>query len=570
MSYEDVRKKFKDKIFTASGAFFENPKIHRSLFFRVLTSLIETRKKYKKLRSIDKDNYMTYDNYQRSVKENTNSVYGVLGFNAFRFFNPDLVNSVTLTGQFMIKFASILYSQMIVSKKPHLTRNQIINATRRVLDMYLTNDVKEPYVLYSDTDSVDGNTMINCDLGEMPIAELYDKAPGTSVNIGPKSFMKTVYLSVYTKSFDVQSRKVEEAEIKRIKKHYVTKGIYRVLPVKSEKGVIVTEDHSVDVLRGTTIIPVRPEDIKHGDRLIIIKGNTYQTKPLSVKFLGKQSRWVYDIEVDNDSHTFVGNDILVHNSVFLDIDNKVDKKFMDDATEFINKKSFKVLGDEFFGFKDIYMALDYKGLYRSYFTDTKKKYALYNLEEKKMEITGLDIVRSDYPKLTRERLHKVIKMLLEENSDLKSIMNLVEEYRNDFVKRIKNLDLSVGRPMPYNKPYKKYKKVPSHVFSMELWNRIVKSNTFRPGSKGYVFKGTIDINKLSEAQKKKLNDLSNEVKRKSSVTSVVIPLDFKGQLPEFININIESNLNFIWNDRINYLLSGIVKVQKEKAVSFSI
>ena len=27
--------------------------------------------------------------------------------------------------------------------------------------------------------------------------------------------------------------------------------------------------------------------------------------------------YVYDIEVDDDSHTFIGNDILVHNSVYV-------------------------------------------------------------------------------------------------------------------------------------------------------------------------------------------------------------------------------------------------------------
>ena len=51
-----------------------------------------------------------------------------------------------------------------------------------------------------------------------------------------------------------------------------------------------------------------------------------KTKTFQIKSLGKQKKTVYDIEV-KDLHNFFGNDILVHNSVYITLDKLVQHVF---------------------------------------------------------------------------------------------------------------------------------------------------------------------------------------------------------------------------------------------------
>ncbi len=567
LTLSEVKEIHKNSIFTLSGAFFQHPNIKRSLLFQIITHLKLQRDEYKKLMKTDKQNYTTYDNQQRSTKELTNSIYGVFGFEAFRWFDPNLVNSVTLTGQFLIKFASVLYSKMIQKKRSYLSHDEIEESRRRVLEMYLENDVIDPYVLYSDTDSVDGNSLIDTDFGIMPIAEFYEKAPGKSTERGINSFYKNVYLSVYTKTYDPQLQKPVEYEIKYITKHKVNKRIFRILPQGLERGVLITEDHSIMVLRGIKVIPIKPKETIHGDRILVKRDNgTFASYLFDILDLGIEDRWMYDLEID-EVHTFVANNILVHNSVFLDI-HETDKNFMDQSTKFINDKGFQQLGTNL-GFSESLLELDYKGLYSGYFTDSKKKYALWDIANKKLEITGLEIVRSDYPHLTRERLKIILEELLINRKSVNEILNIVEIYRKDFIERIKRLDRSVARPMPYNKLIKSYQKVPSHVFSMELWNTLIH-NDFKIGDKGFLFKAKYDLNKMTLKQKQQLENLMKQTDRKSLPNLLTVPESIDRKIPDYISIDIEANLKFIWNDRIDYLLSGIIKNKPQEASTFNI
>ena len=570
MTYKELKDFMKDKIIALNGAIMSAKQ--KSFTFGVITVLTDLRKKLKVKAKKDP----SFRNKEKSVKILNNSQYGVFGFERFRFYNPNIVNAITLTGQFLIKTASVCYSYMITNNKTELSKEEYINCYRKVLTMYLEKDVADDFVLYSDTDSVDGNSIIESDMGTMSIAELFNRASGNPIEVAPDSWMKNVYLPVFTKSFDIVKRKVVDAEIKYIKKHKVTKNMYRIVPKsRPEMGVIVTEDHSLLVARGVSIVVVKPTELQHGDRLILkeqSQAGPLQAKPLNyftddfeVTFLHKLTKTVYDIEVDNDSHCFFANDILVHNSVFINME-KANKEFMDKATEEINKKGWKVVGEKI-GFKDVYLLLDYKGVGSAYFTDKKKKYATYLEEDGKVEAVGLDSKVSVYPQVVRDALDDILNKILVEKKGLSVIKNLVEEYRTQFIKMIENWDKRIGSTVSYNKRMDKYKKVPSHVFAMELYNLLIK-NTFHAGMKGMAFKAHYEKSRIPADKMKIIDDMMSKYGIKSLPNMLVVPQDEEVSIPDFIIPDVTSAINYLWNDRIDFLLLGIEQKQGKVDLSF--
>jgi intein/homing endonuclease len=63
-------------------------------------------------------------------------------------------------------------------------------------------------------------------------------------------------------------------------------------------------------------------NLKIGDEFITLTGNS---KVKSITKLEPSNNWVYDIQMKDNPHTFFGNGILVHNSVFLKVGTDKDK-----------------------------------------------------------------------------------------------------------------------------------------------------------------------------------------------------------------------------------------------------
>lgn len=147
----------------------------------------------------------------------------------------------------------------------------IIKSREYINDMFtkmLDKDMN--YAMYSDTDSVVGDTLVYANGKQITIAELYEMCSDTFVkkDDNKKSFVKPVDC-ITSLAFDLASDSIVEKPIKYVMKHKVKKRLFR-LTVNS-KYVTVTEDHSLIVYRDGNYVEVSPKHLKSGDKLLYIK-----------------------------------------------------------------------------------------------------------------------------------------------------------------------------------------------------------------------------------------------------------------------------------------------------------
>ena len=137
-----------DKSMAASGQYFDNsrqgfmPKIIEEMYDERVTIKKKMLEAKKELEKADKSNkteiyrierdIATYENQQMTVKILLNSLYGALGNKYFRYFTMEIAEGITLTGQFIIKWA-----------EKHV--NKFLNQTLKT---------EKDYVIAIDTDSV--------------------------------------------------------------------------------------------------------------------------------------------------------------------------------------------------------------------------------------------------------------------------------------------------------------------------------------------------------------------------------------------------------------------------------
>ncbi|MCM1218920.1 MAG: hypothetical protein NC548_30940 [Lachnospiraceae bacterium] len=108
------------------------------------------------------------------------------------------------------------------------------------------------------------------------------------------------------------------APVKRVIRHKVTKPKWKI---EDENGnvVYVTSDHSIMVLRYGDLVKVKPNEIDlNTDFLVSICDGKIETSLIETcEEVGVfDDEYVYDIEMNDDTHTFVANNILVHNSIY--------------------------------------------------------------------------------------------------------------------------------------------------------------------------------------------------------------------------------------------------------------
>lgn len=155
-----------------------------------------------------------------------------------------------------------------------------------------------------------------------------------------------------------------------------------------------------------------------------------------------EDEYVYDIEVADDSHTFIANDILVHNSLYLsynqllktitgidslsteekrDIIINLNLKFLDKHNrEFIADYYAKRYGKSVHNFE--LETLNKSGVWQN----VKKHYAqvllwkdkeFFDIDKMKMKVVGLEMNKPSHPKLSRKILNSVIRYMLENGDD---------------------------------------------------------------------------------------------------------------------------------------------------------
>lgn len=165
------------------------------------------------------------------------------------------------------------------------------------------------------------------------------------------------------------------------------------------------------------------------------------------------NEYVYDVEVDDSTHTFIGNDILVHNSSYLSFEHVIkscDTK--DNGIDFILKlKKYRL--DEYIKTKfDEYgnqynttnlQELELEKIAYSGLMMAKKKYILdlawkepniiYKPQEK-IKPTGVELVQGSTSKFARKALKEMLALILNKKKNLTyaEIIKKLKEYKVEF------------------------------------------------------------------------------------------------------------------------------------------
>lgn len=196
--------------------------------------------------SIDAENgELLWNTKQMTEKVLMNALYGALSNKYFVLFNEQIAAAITGNGRYFIR------------KKAISIENTLQN---------LKNSSK-PYMLYSDTDSCVGSTIIETNNGKIKIEDLYTTLSGQIEVRSDLNFIKHVKTNIKAASVNT-NKELEYNNIKYVMKHKVKKRMYKIKCNGDE--VIITEDHSMIVLRNETLLEIKPKDILKTDKIIKI------------------------------------------------------------------------------------------------------------------------------------------------------------------------------------------------------------------------------------------------------------------------------------------------------------
>ena len=172
--------------------------------------------------------------------------------------NPDVAEAVTLQGQDLIKYSSMLITRYF-HEFWHLDTD-----LHQKLGISTPKKVIRPLVVYGDTDSVFSSSIIiiQNNLGEefkVNIEEFFmDLSKIENVFLDHKGNHIIEPKGIRTLNFI--DGDLFFSPVKKIIRHKVTKAKWRIVS-QSGKEVIVTNDHSITIFRNGQKIHVKPSEI---------------------------------------------------------------------------------------------------------------------------------------------------------------------------------------------------------------------------------------------------------------------------------------------------------------------
>ncbi|MEM3860529.1 MAG: DNA polymerase domain-containing protein, partial [Candidatus Micrarchaeaceae archaeon] len=198
--------------------------------------------------------------------------------------------------------------------------------------------------------------------------------------------------------------------------------------------------------------------------------------------------------------------------------------------------------------------LGYQGIGKVFLLPVKKKYIFYFYEKEDgtsgLDYRGIELRRSDFPRLTKEYMQQLIDMLLVNPKPMNELRQFATNVEREFITRINNFDPLVARSSSFTKKLDDYKKVPAYVVAMIFWNRAF-SKVFVPGSKGYSYRVKF-VNPPSD-----ILNIIKQVEKEynlSELSWITIPEGYTEKLPSWIKVDTNYMLNFAWKDRIKDLI----------------
>jgi DNA polymerase elongation subunit (family B) len=186
-----------------------------------------------------------------------NCLYGVLGSDAFHYYDIDNASVVTAGGRELIKFLS--------SNANDYLKNFLPSRIGKFYNDSVVDSKKVPKnsVCVIDTDSVTGDSIINTSIGDITISSLFDMFKNTALEKSEDNFVSPI---TNVKSLCYDGYKIKNNNITYIKKHKVVKKMFKIRV--GDDSVIVTEDHSIMIIRNNKMLSVKVKDMIPGDKII--------------------------------------------------------------------------------------------------------------------------------------------------------------------------------------------------------------------------------------------------------------------------------------------------------------
>lgn len=281
-----------------------------------------------------------------------------------------------------------------------------------------------------------------------------------------------------------------------------------------------------------------------------------ETRNYEIEDLGIQEDYVYDIEVE-DIHNFFANDILVHNSCYLNLDPLVKAFFKNKSKEEIINLLDKICSEEINKYIDkSYEELaEYVNSYsqkmimkREAIADrgiwtAKKRYILnvWDSEgvrylEPKLKIMGIEAVKSSTPSFCRSKIKEALKIIMTKSQDdlISFITNVKSEF---FAQSVEDIAFprGVNNLAEYRSRETIYKKgTPIHVRGSLLYNRYLDSLDL---AKEYRY--------INEGEKIKFVYLKEPNKLKENVIAFPSILPKELGIHEFVDYEMQFKKTFI-------------------------
>jgi hypothetical protein len=394
--------------------------------FKDLNILSES-EKLKYIEQLKREHFLC-GQMEATAKTELVSIYGALGNENYAFYNPDIAEAITLQGQDAIKFSEKMTNDYFMN---HFHLDFELHKHLEVPENYTVPKIKKPVVVYCDTDSTAGDTIINTSLGDFRIDEYFDIC-AKKQNIEIKNSGHEIVKSDETiLNFNGE---IIQSKIKNVIRHKVTKKKYRIT-ASDGKVVEITGDHSIIVLRDSERLAVTVADIKIGDKLITIFENSFTfVNIINIEQFDFVDEYVYDIEIDTvveNEQSFFGNGILLHNSNYCSLDEVLKavnwQKDPKEMALLIYEHRLKNYFNELF--VNYIKELNGMGNYLKFEMETissiglfiaKKKYihsmvwkdGVHIPDFSNLKVTGLEIVQRSTPIFCRTHLKDSVKKIL--------------------------------------------------------------------------------------------------------------------------------------------------------------
>ena len=200
---------------------------------------------------------------------------------------------------------------------------------------------------------------------------------------------------------------------------------------------------------------------------------------------------MYDIGMVDSPHTFIANNILVHNSIFLpalplieNADSKTDDELVQDTLKIsaelqtVINKYYDKYADRFHNVSEHYWNIKQELVSRrAFWGSAKKRYAMWIINKNGLpfdeaEIKGFDVVRSSFPQAFRDFMESIIGDILHD-----ILPDELNKKIRDFKYQYKNNELSDILLPSGVKEISKYqtatKSIPIHVNSSLNYNKLL-------------------------------------------------------------------------------------------------